>query len=295
MGIGQLKLKKKEEEPSLSFIPNVQGKIALIDGDVICYHSCPPRRVYDDETTQVVLLGEDGKRRPQEYTPEEEQAYLETAWSNLRYLLDSIHEKVYCDDKLIAMGGGKNFRDDVYPEYKQHRHRNNAFKNTTVPVLRRLAVAEGYAINADGMEADDLLCIWAGEARKIGQDYIICSVDKDLLCIPGQHYRMHKGNEKIITVDELEARRHYHEQLIKGDPTDNIPGVIGIGEKTATKLLKDCTTLDEMQTVVVDSYIKAYDGDWYNNLLMNGQLIHLLTHPGDRFTPDNWNVVKEIL
>ena len=53
-------------------------------------------------------------------------------------------------------------------------------------------------------------------------------------CIPGKHWLMHK--KEMIVVSEEDAMRHYYQQLLKGDPTDNIPGVPRVGEVKAAKI-----------------------------------------------------------
>lgn len=290
------KIRLKKEEPKL--IPNPKGKIAIIDGDVICFSSCPPRKthVYHPDGTEVVILGEDGKVKQHPYTEEQEAAYLEEAWRNLKKTVEHIAETLWCDDVLIAVGGGQgNYRQRLFPEYKIHRHRENVFKNETVPILRTRLIEAGYAVSAHDYEADDWLRIWANEAKAIGQDYIICSIDKDLLCIPGEHYRMHKGKEQVITISEMDAKRHYYEQLIKGDPTDNIPGVAGIGPVKATKMLAGCNTEAEMQEVVTAAYYDYYGlEEGRTNLLINGKLIHILNYVGDSFTLDEWEIAEEL-
>jgi 5'-3' exonuclease len=161
-----------------------------------------------------------------------------------------------------------------------------------VPALRKLAVKSELAIPAVGCEADDLMRTWAGQVERAGHEYIICSIDKDLLCIPGKHYRMRE--KKLITVSHEEAMRHYYEQLLKGDGVDNIPGIPGIGVVKATKILKDCKNEGEFQETVVGQYLASYGDDWYSHLLSNAKLIHLQHHPDDYFSFENWPVVKEL-
>lgn len=295
VNISHIKIKKNIPAPLQEFIPSSPRKIAIVDGDVLCYHSCPPQRKMIDESTTMKRLDENGKRIYEEMSPDEEMDYLYAAWNNLEHHLKSIGNKLFCDEVLIAIGGVRNFRDDIFSEYKQHRYREGAKPNTTVPKLRARAIAEGLAINALGYEADDLIRIWSEEARRAGHEVIICSVDKDLLCIPGEHYLMHKGKPpEVITVTEIEAARHYHEQLLKGDPTDNIPGIPGIGPVKATKLIAKCETVAEMQEVVVNEYMLFFGEEWLHHLLLNGKLIHIMAHVDDYFTAD-WPVVKELI
>jgi hypothetical protein len=270
--------------------------IALIDGDVLCYHACKPRwekssKVKDGQT--FISLDDDGKRIPIEYTKEEDRKYLEDSWDNLQKDLNILLETVYCDNYLMAVKGDDNYRYKMYPEYKLNRHADPTKQNTFVPILRKLAAKQDLAIEATGREADDLLRIWAEQAREAGDDYIICSIDKDLRCIPGKHWLMHK--KELIVVSEEQAMRHYYEQLLKGDPTDNIPGVPRVGEVKAAKILEECTVEEEFQEKVVEQYIIAYDDDWHSYLLSNGKMIHLQKTPSDYFNFQEWPIVKTLI
>lgn len=271
------------------------SSIAIIDGDVLCYQACKPRwekKARIEDGVSCVRLDEDGKRMPLEYTPEEDQEYLEESWSNFQKDLNTLLETVYCDEYLMAVKGPDNFRNLLYPGYKLNRHADPTKQNAFVPVLRKLAAKQDYAIEAVGREADDLVRIWAEQARLAGRDYVICSIDKDLRCIPGRHWLMHK--KELIVVSEAEAMRHYYEQLLKGDPTDNIPGVPRVGEVKARNFLADCSTESEFQEVVVANYIDAYGDDWQSFLLSNAKMIHLQRDADDCFSFKEWPIVKEL-
>lgn len=269
--------------------------IAIIDGDVLCYHACKPRwekkaRIVDG--VSFVSLDSDGKKMQFEFTEEENKEYLEECWINLQIALNEMLESVFCEDFVMAVKSPTNFRNDLYPEYKLQRRSPSHDLGQFVPHLRKRVVAEGWAIESTDREADDLLRIWAEQARAAGIDYVICSVDKDLKCIPGKHWLMHK--KTLITISEEEACRHYYEQLLKGDPTDNIPGVPRIGEVKAAKLLADLSTEEEFQECVVEQYMIAYDKEWRDYLLSNGKMIHLQKHSDDYFNFSNWPVVKAL-
>jgi len=206
--------------------------------------------------------------------------------------MKDIEERVYSDLTLCAVGGHYNFRKDIYAEYKLNRHADPSKSNKFVPVLRKRAIEDGLAVEAVGREADDLLRIWSNEAYDNLEEAIICSIDKDLLCIPGLHYRL---KEKIIIkVTAKEAMRHYFEQIICGDSTDNIPGLPGIGKVKAAKLLEGCETLEDYQENVVGLYMNAYEDDWKSYLLCNGKMIHIQNHVNDFFEVSSWPIVQEL-
>lgn len=270
--------------------------IAIIDGDVLCYQACKPRwekKAKIQDGVSFVQLDDDGKRIPLEWTKEEDRVYLEESWENFQKDLRNLLDSVYCDEYLMAVKGPNNFRNLLYPEYKLNRHADPNKQNLFVPVLRKLAVAQDFATEAIGREADDLMRIWAEQALEANDDYIICSIDKDLKCIPGKHYLMHK--KELITISKEQATRHYYEQLLKGDPTDNIPGVPRVGEVKACKILESFNTELEFQEQVVDQYIRAYQDQWYEYLMSNGKMIYLQKTESDYFTCKDWPVVKDLL
>ena len=270
--------------------------IAIIDGDVLCYQACKPRwekKARIEDGVSFVALDENGKRIPLEWTKEEDRRYLEECWENFKIDLQNLLDSVYCTEYLMAVKSPDNFRNLLYKEYKLNRHADPTKQNAFVPILRKLAVAEDLATEAVGREADDLMRIWAEQARAAGDDYIICSIDKDLKCIPGRHYLMHK--KEFLDIDDAMAMRHYYEQLLKGDPTDNIPGVPRVGEVKAAKILKDCVTEEEFQYQVVEQYLAAYGEDlWFDFLLSNGKMIHLQKHKDDYFNINDWPIIKEL-
>jgi 5'-3' exonuclease len=270
--------------------------LAIIDGDVLAYQSCRSRHNRDNSPIQ---LDSNGQKIPIKYTAAEDAKYLRECWDSFKRELNKLIEKLYCSDYIMAVKGHGCYRKLLYPDYKANRHDKpqSTPQNEFVPVLRKLAIHEGYAIPANDCEADDLIRIWAEEARRAGQDHIICSIDKDLRCIPGRHYVMHYDSEKqkILSISEDEARRHYYQQLLKGDPTDNIPGVPRVGPVKAEQMITACSTEQEMQETVVEQYLIAYGpDDWYSHFLINAKLIHLQTTHFDYFDCSHWPIIQEL-
>jgi 5'-3' exonuclease len=275
--------------------------LAIIDGDVLCYLACNTERWktkvmklqdYDSGEQYLIRLDENGKRIPLEYSKEEDRDHLEKSWNNFQTKLNELLESVFCTEYLMAVKGDNNFRNAMFPEYKQNRHKDPTKQNIFVPVLRKLAVAEDFAIEAHGREADDLIRIWAEECRAHNIDYVICSIDKDLKCIPGKHWDMKK--RELFTVSEAEALKFYYQQLIKGDATDNIPGVPGIGEVKSARILAPYDTEEDYQEQVVEQYMAAYGEDWDRQLLFNGKMIYLQKHYDDYFCFDEWPIYKSL-
>src|SRR5210317_106589 len=281
----------------------IKEPLLIIDGDVLAYHACRPRYLKKSSIHRGIVhieLDEKGKKKEFEYTKEEDEEYLEESWNNFKNDVQHLCDHLWAEDYVMAVGGRYNFRKTMYPNYKMNRHREGVKQNEFVPIIRKRAAEEGMAVFADYREADDYIRIWAEECRENGIDFIICSIDKDLKCIPSKFFdtrKDKKGNftHKVEVISEKKALRNYYGQMLMGDGMDNIPGIPGLGPKTAEKLLKFVQTEEEMQEIVVDEYIKAYGfEEWRDYLLSNGKMIHLQKKLNDYFFIRDWPVVKEL-
>lgn len=261
--------------------------LLLIDGDVIAYLSCPSR--YRNDKGQIVMY--DAKSSVT-FSKSENEKYLRDVWDNFRKKVDTLKETLYATDYLMAVKGQDNFRDALCDVYKGNRKKPATEVSKFVPILRTLAACEDYAIEAHGREADDLLSIWATQAREAGEDFVVVSVDKDLKCIPGKHYN--PKTSELDVISELYALRFFYQQMLSGDPTDNIPGIPGIGPVKAAGLLVGTATEEEMQEVIVEQYMTAFDDDWFEMILSNGKLLYLQKHADDYFTASGWEVCKSL-
>lgn len=270
----------------------MNGLLPIIDGDVLAYMSCKSRWDKFANSLGIIALSSDGNKIPLEITEEDDELFLEESWKNFKKLTEELVEKLFAEDFLMAVKGPDNFRNLLYPEYKLHRVPDKNMQSRFVPIIRKRAVEEGYAIESHGKEADDLIRIWAMEARERGQDYVVCSIDKDLKCIPGKYWDLKKN--LLIHISEFDAMHLYYAQLLKGDATDNIPGIPGVGPVKADRILAECLTEDDFQEAVVAAYIDFYGDDWYSYLLSNGKMIHLQRTPTDYFMIRDWSVVKSL-
>ena len=134
-----------------------------------------------------------------------------------------------------AVKGNGNFRKDIYPEYKANRKPQEDEIRERLNYLYQYSLEKWDAVPADGMEADDLVAIWAYEAREMEMQYVICGIDKDLKQIPGNHFNYGKRTWDFI--DDDQGHLLLMQQCLTGDNTDNIPGLKGIGPKKAEKML----------------------------------------------------------
>lgn len=169
------------------------------------------------------------------------------AFYRMDVLVQQIIEATDATGTILYLTGKNNFRKKINPEYKANR------KDTVPPVYlqecRQYLVDNHNAIISDGCEADDLLGINQSE------DTIICSLDKDLRMIPGNHYNWTKV--ELDRVTKQDGLRHFYKQMLIGDKSDNIFGVDKIGPVKAAKLIDH---LDDEQDMFEAVWAK-YDED----------------------------------
>jgi 5'-3' exonuclease len=266
----------------------------LVDGDVVAYKACEDRHtrgITNAEALMDIFPGYEKFRiatGEEEFSDEENELYLLKAFHKFKMIINDLKEECFADNVRVAVGGIGNYRKDIFPAYKANRHAPGINRNPFVPLIRLLAAENEIAIEAHGMEADDLLRIWAEECRAAGEHFIVCSIDKDLKMIEGQHYLMHKMTFFESTPEY--AMRFYHEQLLMGDPVDNIPGVPRVGPEKAKAFLKDCVTEADFQAAVMQVYYSTVH-QWRYALQLTGQLIYLKKSKEDWFDMSRWPVI----
>ena len=165
------------------------------------------------------------------------------AYARAEDLVDQILVNTEATEYRLFLTGKDNFRYTIYPEYKAHRPKEKPF---WLEKCRQYLIATFNAEVVDGQEADDAMGIAQTE------DTVICSIDKDLLMIPGRHYNFVK--DEYMEVSPEKAMRHFYTQCLTGDRSDNIKGIEKIGPKKAEKLLANCVTEKEMFDVVREAY-----------------------------------------
>ncbi|MGV1952215.1 DNA polymerase I [Agrobacterium vitis] len=148
----------------------------------------------------------------------------------------------------------KTFRKDLYPEYKANR---SAPPEDLVPqfgLIRQATRAFNLpCIETEGFEADDIIATYARAAEAIGADVTIVSSDKDLMQLVTANVHMYDSmkDKQIGIPDVIEKwgvppEKMIDLQSLTGDSTDNIPGIPGIGPKTAAQLLEEYGDLDTL-------------------------------------------------
>lgn len=144
-------------------------------------------------------------------------------------MLDEMVRDTEATSYEVWLSGEGNFRYNIYPEYKANRKggRRPRWEHEVKDYL----VRAHEALKSSGCEADDMLGV-----RQYDLEFNSCiaTIDKDLNMIPGNHYNFVQ-KRAYVTTDE-EATQFFLSQLITGDPTDNIKGIVGSGKAVVLRL-----------------------------------------------------------
>lgn len=249
--------------------------VLLLDGDIYAYRASAATdgRQYKvafssgDETTELnfkyktdadLSAAELGATVELTFVPEPEshccmlvKKAVESTITDVKrqgYGLSSVKTEVYLSNK-------GSFREKLCPSYKLAR--------STMRRPANLNAAKQYLVNKYGAvckageyEADDMLSMRAKELQDVGIIPIICSIDKDLMQVPGLHYDFVK--KAIVDVSVADGHRSFYRQLLTGDDIDGIVGIKGIGPVKAGKIVNHLTNPFDMYCAVLK--------EWINNI-----------------------------
>ncbi|MBX4199300.1 DNA polymerase I [Candidatus Saccharibacteria bacterium] len=149
-------------------------------------------------------------------------------------------------------------RLEIYPQYKAGRKPAPPDFYTQIPILHDVLDAFGWPLyEEDDYEADDIMGTLAVKAEKKGIQTLLITSDLDVLQLITHHVKVYALKRGFSNIEEyhpesfeqkygIEATQFLDLKALKGDSSDNIPGVPGIGEKTAIELLKEYKTLDDI-------------------------------------------------
>ncbi|MFM7348628.1 MAG: DNA polymerase I, partial [Erythrobacter sp.] len=162
---------------------------------------------------------------------------------------------------VILDAGSTSFRNDIYAHYKANRPEPPEDLVPQFPLIRDATRAFSLpCIEVPGLEADDLIASYAREAQRRGWDVTIVSSDKDLMQLVGEQAgaridMLDTMKNQRIWLPEVEEKFGVGPELVgdvlalMGDSVDNVPGIFGIGPKTASKLIAEHGSL----TAALDS------------------------------------------
>lgn len=149
---------------------------------------------------------------------------------------------------------GPTLRHHAFKEYKAQRPPMPEGMSAQIPYIHRVVEALNIpAVKQAGYEADDLIGTLAHKAERAGYEVVIVTGDKDMLQLVTPHVRIYdpvkdkwSGEAECVAKFGVEPARVVEVMGLMGDATDNIPGVKGIGEKTAMKLIAQFGSIEEL-------------------------------------------------
>jgi DNA polymerase-1 len=186
------------------------------------------------------------------------------------------------------------FRHEMFDAYKGTRKGMPDELREQVPIIKEVLQAMGISIfEIPGFEADDILGTIANKSEKEGFNVSILSGDRDLLQLASDHIKIRipktkKGTtevedyfaEDVMKLYEVTPTEFIEVKGLMGDPSDNIPGVPGIGEKTAIKIIKAYQTIenayahvDELKPAKASNNLKEF----YDQALLSKELATIKT------------------
>lgn len=212
--------------------PQADPELLLVDGSSYlyrAYHALPPLTNSRGQATGAVY----------------------GVTNMLRTLLKTYHPPHLA---VVFDAKGKTFRDELFAQYKAHRPPMPEDLREQIEPLHRIIAAMGIpCLVIEGVEADDVIGTLTRQAAAAGMDTLISTGDKDMAQLVGEHVTLintmtNKSLDTQGVVDKFGVRP---EQIIDylaliGDASDNIPGIPGVGPKTAAKWLKQYGSLDEI-------------------------------------------------
>lgn len=207
-------------------------ELLLVDGSGFifrAYHALPPLNRPDGTPVNAVM-----------------------GFCNMLHKLITTHSDAHI--AVIFDAARKNFRNDFYPDYKAHRPPAPEDLVPQFPIIREAAEAFGLPImEMEGFEADDIIATYAKLAEAEGTKVTIVSSDKDLMqLIRGDIKLMDPMKQVMIGEKEVFEKfgvtpdKVVDVQALCGDASDNVPGVAGIGVKTAAELINTYGSLENL-------------------------------------------------
>ena len=171
--------------------------------------------------------------------------------------------KIIAEEKpshiMVAFDKGKTFRHESYDDYKGGRNETPKELKEQIPYAKKVTRAMGITVEEiENYEADDIIGTYS---KNIDEEVLVVSSDRDLLQLISPNVKMKLLKMKdYVYYDEKSFYEDYGIKPIEiidlkalmGDSSDNIKGVVGIGEKTALKLIKEYHTIDNLYKNIDD-------------------------------------------
>lgn len=248
---------------------------ALIDGDIVTYRSgFASQHVryiaygnrFENHAELRAFCEEAGKDvRDIEVERELEVEPVSHALANVKSIINTICDQVDATDYEVFLSTGDNFRGKVATIKKYKGNREDATRPEHYNAIWQYLTLNHPTVITESIEADDAMAMC--QTNKT----VICSLDKDMLQVPGLHYNWVQDSK--ISVSPTVGLFKLYQQVLTGDSTDNIPGIYGVGPVKARKIIVEPNYADEEYLFAVckdhwREYLaeRADWGEWKDNL-----------------------------
>jgi len=184
----------------------------------------------------------------------------------------------------------KTFRSETYAEYKAGRSETPApFRGQLSLIQEVLAALRIPTVSVEGFEADDVIATLAAQAEAQGMQVLICTGDRDAIQLVDEQVTVlypRRGVSEMVRFTPAEVQARYgltpaqypDFAALRGDPSDNLPSIPGVGEKTAAKWVREFGSLDALVQRVDEVKGKAGDAlrEHLASVIRNRQLTELV-------------------
>lgn len=182
-------------------------------------------------------------------------------------------------DLVVVLSGVGNFRHK-YATRADYKGNRSGERPKNYHAIRDHLASRWHAIITEGEEADDRLGILMTQ----DPNSVCCSIDKDLMQLPGWHYNF--TTSELVLVDQRQADLSFFGQVLSGDDVDNVPGLKGIGKVKAAKALANCPSAKDCWDVCYSMYVQQFGkskGIKYS--VEAARLIHVRRKPRQIWSP----------
>jgi 5'-3' exonuclease len=260
----------------------------LIDGDVLAYRAgfatektkylVPPDHEYDDAKAAKAHAAQITDSRiwsRKELEPEDKALML------VDVMIGDIRARFASEglDTHIYLSGVGNYRNSIATRATYKGNRSGSPVPTHFRAIREHLASKWNAEISAGEEADDLI----GIAATANPGSIVCSIDKDLMQLPGRHYNFATKEEK--TVSAKEAVLNFYAQVLSGDPVDNVPGLTGIGPVKARKALAEAKSPIECWFKCIEMYKAEFGAAGQKYALEAARLVYVRRKVNETWNP----------
>lgn len=239
---------------------------ALLDGDIITYRcgfAAEHMRYhfdgqwFDSYAALREFCNEAGfDIKEIEYDTKLEVEPVSHALANVKSVIKTLCEAVGADEYCVFLSTGTNFRGEIATIKEYKANRKDSRKPVHYDAVHEYILDRYEAYKTESIEADDAMALCQTKGT------VICSLDKDMLQVPGLHYNW--VHDSKIAVSPYVGQRKLWQQVLTGDSTDNIPGIRGTGPVKARKIINPLSA-EELYPECIALWTEYFEtgDDWF--------------------------------